>query len=391
MFRSVIRRFLPQVTRFRKLSKQQWKAINAIELCRTPALGGELHGCDNGKCGHQEKRWHSCRNRHCPVCQWDAARRWIALQTGKLLPVSYFHVVFTLPEELNVVFKYNRRVLYDLFFKTGAETLQSLFADPRYVGARGGFLGVLHTWGQLLQFHPHIHWIVPNGGIDEQGRWVKPKRPDGERFLFPVAVAAELFRGKFLGKLEKLYRKGELHFPDVLIEADFRNQLNMAAAKHWNIYIKRPFAGPLQVIRYLARYTHRIAINEKRILEVNEKTVSFRYKDYRDHGKKKTANLDGDLFVRRFVEHVLPARFRKIREYGWMRGQEIKPLRERLLEWFDQQREFVLALTKLLADLGDTGAQEAEPPPCPCPKCKNGFLSFVRKILPEKIPSTAYV
>lgn len=387
MFRQIIRRFLPEVTRFRKLSAQQWKAINAILLCRTPALGGELHGCD--QCLRQEKRWHSCRDRHCPVCQGDAARKWIEKQKEKLLPVSYFHLVFTLPEELNLVFKYNRRLLYDLFFKAGAETLQSLFADRNYLGARGGFLGVLHTWGQLLQFHPHIHWIVPNGGIDKDGQWVKPKRPDGDRFLFPVAAVSILFRGKFLGKLEKLYKKGKLRFPDPLTEADFRNQLNMAAAKHWNIYIKSPFAGPLQVIKYLARYTHRVAISPTRILKVSVKKVTFRYKDYRDDGKKKVATLDGDLFVRRFIEHVLPERFRKIREYGWMRGEEIGRLRDRLLAWFEGRREFALALTKLLAGLS-TADNETEPPPCRCPQCKEGFLSFVRKLLPEKDPYAAY-
>lgn len=389
MIRGVIRRFLPQVTRFRKLSSQQWKAVTAILRCRTPALGGELHACDGPGCGHREKRWHSCRDRHCPVCQGDAARKWIEKQKEKLLPVSYFHVVFTLPEELNLVFKYNRRLLYDLFFKTGAETLQCLFADRRYLGARGGFLGVLHTWGQLLQFHPHIHWIVPNGGIDREERWKTPTRADGDRFLFPVGAVSLLFRGKFLGKLEKLHKKGKLRFPDPLTEADFRNQLNMAASKHWNIYIKRPFAGPLQVIHYLARYTHRIAISPRRILEIGDKEVTFQYKDYRDNAKKKVTSMDGDLFVRRFLEHVLPQRFRKIREYGWMRGEEINRLREKLLGCFARQGEYVATLIKLLADLGESVTPGA-PPACQCPKCKTGLLAFVRKILPERPPTTMH-
>lgn len=215
----IIQRFLPEVRRFQNFSHQQWKAINAIVLCRTPALGGTLHACSS--CSHEEKRYHSCRNRHCPVCQWDAARKWIAKQKENLLPVSYFHVVFTLPEELNLVFKYNRKLLYDLFFQVCAETLQSFFSDKQYLGGKGGFFGVLHTWGQLLQFHPHIHWVVPNGGIDERGRWMKPKRPDGDRFLFPVKAVSQVFRGKLLDRIEKLYRKGKFHFPDRKANAVF--------------------------------------------------------------------------------------------------------------------------------------------------------------------------
>ena len=384
MFRDIIRRFLPAVRRVQKLSSQQWKAVNSILLCRTRALGGELYAC--GNCPAEEKRWHSCRNRHCPICQWDAAKKWIARQKEKLLPVSYFHVVFTLPEELNQVFLYNREVLYDLFFKMCAETLQTFFADQRHVGAQGGFFGVLHTWGQRLQFHPHIHWVVPNGGLDGDGGWVQPKRPDGDRFLFPVRAVAMVFRGKLLERIEKLYRKGKLRFPDPQTELGFRDQLNMAAAKRWNIYAKRPFAGPMQVIQYLSHYTHRIAISPRRILKVTAETVTFRYKDYRDGAKKKTCTMDGDLFLRRFLLHVLPPRFRKIRHYGWLRGEVIKLRREELLAWFRKQRAFALTLTKLLADLS-TSTPEREP--CLCKKCKVGFLGFVRLLPPERKESKA--
>lgn len=376
MFRVAIRRFLPEVRRFQKFSRQQWKAINAILLCRTPALGGELHVCR--RCAAEKKRWHSCRNRHCPICQGDAARKWIEKQKTKLLPVSYFHVVFTLPEELNLVFKYNRELLYNLFFQVCAETLQSFFGDRKYLGAKGGFFGVLHTWGQLLQFHPHIHWIVPNGGIDEAGNWVRPKRPDGDRFLFPVRAVSQVFRGKLLQKLEKLYRKGKLSFPDPQSESNFRDELNIAAAKNWNVYAKRPFAGPMQVIKYLSRYTHRIAISPKRILGVAEKAVTFTYKDYRDGGRKKTTTMDGDLFVKRFLLHVLPPRFRKIRHYGWARSEEMNRCREQLLAWFRRQRDFAAILAKLVVDLaaGDAGEER----PCRCRKCESGFLEFVRNL-----------
>lgn len=380
MFRCVVYRFLPEVRRFQKLCRQQWKAVNAILLCRTPALGGELHAC--GKCSHEEKRWHSCRNRHCPVCQGDAARKWIEKQKKNLLPVNYFHVVFTVPEELNPVFRYNREVLYNLFFRVCAETLQSFFADRKYLGGRGGFFGVLHTWGQLLQFHPHIHWVVPNGGIDKARNWVKPKRPDGEKFLFPVKAVSQVFRGKLLGEIEKLYRKKKLLFADFQSECDFRNQLNLAGSKDWNVYAKPPFAGPMQVIKYLSRYTHRIAISPKRILEVTDKTVTFSYKDYRDGAKKKISTMDGHLFVKRFLLHVLPARFRKIRHYGWARGEVMNRYRDQLLTWFRRQQEFASILGKLLIDLDADHAGEEKL--CRCRKCQDGFLEFVR-VLPAML------
>lgn len=386
MFRQVIRKYLPRVTRYRKLSQQQWKAINAILLCRTPALGGELHGCEG--CDHQEKRYHSCRNRHCPVCQGDAARKWIEKQKEKLLPVSYFHVVFSLPEELNPLFKYNRALLYDLFFRTGAETLQSFFEDKRHVGGQGGFLGVLHTWGQLIQFHPHIHWVVPNGAIDSNGRWVKPKRADADKFLFPVRAVSKVFRGKFLAALEKLHRKGRLRFPDPQSEASFRDTLNMAAAKKWNVYAKRPFAGPMQVIRYLGRYTHRIAMSPKRILSIGREGVTFRYKDYRQDGLRRTTTMDGELFVRRFIEHVLPEGFRKVRHYGWFRGEVIKRRRAALMEWFKRQSEYVRALGALLASLTEEAASASD---CLCPKCESESIRFLCKLPPERIePTPAY-
>lgn len=241
ILRQALNRFVPTLSNQLGLSPQQWKAYHAIRQCRTPALGGEAHRCDNPKCRREKKHYHSCRNRQCPICRGDRARQWIEKQLGKLLPVSYFHVVFTIPQELHTVFQYNERLCYGLLFQAAAQTLQSFFA--RHVGAQGGFIGVLHTWTQTLLYHPHIHFIVPNGGVDQAGNWVEPKRSDGKQFLFPVKALSEVFRGKLLSALEKCYRQGKLTFPDERAEIYFRDRLNMAAAKKWNVYAKRPFAG----------------------------------------------------------------------------------------------------------------------------------------------------
>jgi len=343
LFRRAFYRFLPLLAQCQKLSLQQWKAVSGILHCRTPALGGEVRRCDC--CGHEKKHYHSCRNRHCPVCQGERARAWIEKQVGKLLPVSYFHVVFTIPSELHLVFRYNKALAYDLLMRIGAETLQSFFANEKYVGARGGFIGVLHTWGQLLQFHPHVHWIVPNGGVDASGNWVAPKRRDGPRFLFPVKAVSLVFRGKLLDALEGCCNRGELAFPDEQARKRFREQLNQAAAQRWSVYAKKPFAGPLQVIRYLSGYTHRVGISPSRILEVGTETVTFTYCD-RTRKEKLVARMDGVEFVRRFVQHVLPHRFRKIRAYGWYNGRLFNALRDQLHECFRRRSEFARALVE---------------------------------------------
>jgi len=381
LLRQAFHRFVPLLSKLRKLSSEQWKAVNAILLCRTPAMGGEQHRCDNGQCGHEEKRYHSCRNRHCPICQGDRARAWIEKQVAKLLPVHYFHVVFTIPEELHTVFRYNKARCYDLLFRIGAETLQDFFANPKHVGARGGFVGVLHTWGQLLQYHPHIHWIVPNGGVDAEGEWVVPKRADNHKFLFPVRAVSKVFRGKLLQALERLYHRGELAFPGENAEAYFRDQLNMAAAKRWSVYAKKPFAGPMQVIRYLSRYTHRIGISPNRILAVDEKSVTFTYRDPTRKQQLETT-MDGEEFTKRFLQHVLPKRFRKIRAYGWYRGQAFKGLRDGLHAWFAQRAPFAQTLVKLLASAATSASNESVPEPACCQKCEVGTLVFDRLLAP---------
>lgn len=377
LLRQAFLRFLPLLRATQKLSKEQWKAVNAILLCRTPALGGELHRCDH--CGKETKRYHSCRNRHCPVCQGERAWEWVQKQMKKLLPVPYFHVVFTVPEELHTVFRYNKRLTYDLLFRLGAETLQSFFVDPRHVGAQGGFLGVLHTWGQMLQYHPHVHWIVPSGGVDEHGNWVEPKRQDNARFLLPVLALSEVFRGKLLSALEAHYLAGELEFPNESARAYFRHQLNFSGAKRWNVYAKKPFAGPAQVIRYLSGYTHRIGLSPKRILRVDADTVTFSYKDP-SRTEVKELTLSGQEFLQRFLQHVLPHRFRKIRTYGWYSGRRFNELREGLHQWFARRSKYAQILSQLLAEIQETatgGVLHSD-----CSHCKEGTLSFIQRLVP---------
>lgn len=378
MFRRIFYRFAGQLAKEMKFSKQQWKAINSILLCRTPALGGELQECQ--QCQTTKIKYHSCRNRHCPVCQSDRAHKWLEKQKKNLLPVSYFHLVFTFAEELNEVFAYNKRRLYGLLFTTSAQTLQVFFRDPKHIGAQGGFLSVLHTWGQCLQYHPHLHLIVPNGGVDKDGNWVLPRKSKHQsKYLFPVKALSEVFRGKLLDALERLYKEDKLDFPSQAAREAFPEVLRQAARKRWQVYAKRPFAGPEQVLNYLARYTHRVAISTRRILAVTGRSVTFSYKDYRDQAKRKEMTLTGTEFVRRFLQHVLPPNFRKIRAYGWQQGTLLKQKLPRLREWFAANQRFAQCLKALLQRIQKT----PEDTPPQCPKCKTGALHCIALLMPE--------
>ncbi len=299
------------------LSLHQLKVMSAIEHCRTAALGGHVEACED--CGHWRIAYNSCRNRHCPKCQGAVARTWLAEREADLLPVGYFHVVFTLPAEVADIAFHNKAVVYDLLFHAASETMLKIAADPRHLGARIGITAVLHTWGSALTHHPHVHMIVPGGGITLDGqRWIS-SRP---AFLLPVRVLGKLFRRLFLTRLIARHDAGRLAFFGNLAPlADrraFQRHLSPVRHKRWVVYAKPPFVGPEAVLAYLSRYTHRVAISNRRLLAFDETGVAFRYKDYRRSGadRQQVMTLGVDEFIRRFLLHVLPRGFHRIRHYG---------------------------------------------------------------------------
>jgi hypothetical protein len=299
------------------LSTARWKAMRAIENCRTALLGGHVERC--GDCGHQRVAYNSCRNRNCPKCQGLARAQWLEDRQAELLDVPYFHVVFTVPAEIEVIAFQNQTVVYDILFRAASETLRTIAADPRHLGAEIGFLAVLHTWGQNLMHHPHVHCLVPGGGIaPDSKRWIACR----QGFFLPVRVLSRMFRGLFLHYLEKAFAAGELRFFSAyhpLHEpAAFRRYLTPIHQAEWVVYAKRPFAGPAQVLDYVGRYTHRVAISNNRLLAMDEGKVRFRWKDYRDGDRQKTMTLDGGEFIRRFLIHVLPDGFHRIRYFGFL-------------------------------------------------------------------------
>jgi Putative transposase/Transposase zinc-binding domain len=300
-----------------RLSLGQLKVMSAIEQCRSAALGGHVLRCR--ACEHVEIAYNSCRNRHCPKCQASAARHWLEARQAELLPVEYYHVVFTLPAPISAIAYYNKAVIYGLLFDIAAETLRTIAADPRHLGAQIGATLVLHTWGSALTHHPHVHGIVPGGGLSRDGeRWVAC-RPG---FFLPVRVLSRRFRRRFLEALEKVYRSGQLQFfGEYAALADataFADWLTLLREGEWVVYAKRPFAGPAAVLAYLSRYTHRVAISNRRLIALDERGVTFRWKDYRAKGRTryKTMTLGSDEFMRRFLLHVLPSGFHRIRHYG---------------------------------------------------------------------------
>ncbi|MCK5089999.1 MAG: IS91 family transposase [Hyphomicrobium sp.] len=301
------------------VSLDQMKVMTAIEHCRTAALGGHVARCENDVCGHMHIAYNSCRNRHCPKCQATAARDWLADREAELLPVGYFHVVFTLPAPIADIAYQNKRVIYDLLMKASAETMITIAADPKHLGAKIGITSVLHTWGSAMTHHPHVHMIVPGGGISLDGsKWIRSRK----RFLAPVKVLSRLFRRLFLEKLVKAHGEGRLNFYRVHAgltnRAAFNVFLKPSRKTEWYVYIKEPFAGPEAVLAYLSRYTHRVAISNRRIIKADATGVTFRYKDYRadDTARYKTMTLNPHEFIRRFLIHVLPKGLHRIRHYG---------------------------------------------------------------------------
>jgi hypothetical protein len=364
------------------LSPEQRRALIDLPRCRTAALGGHVEECE--QCGHRQVAYNSCRNRHCPKCQANAAARWVEARAAELLPVPYFHVVFTLPAALAPIALQNPRVVYDLLFRAAAETLLQIAADPEHLGAGIGFLAVLHTWGQNLQHHPHVHCVVPGGGLAPDGpRWVSC--PDG--FFLPVKVLGRVFRGKFLAGLRAAFDRGKLAFHGrlaALADADgFGRRLSATTRADWVVYAKPPFGGPEQVLKYLARYTHRVAISNHRLLDLEGGRVRFRYKDYARGGKRRTTELTASEFLRRFLQHVLPTGFVRIRSYGFLANR--------------CRREKAALCRELL---GAPATSEGEPPCCGdgpavgitpvrcltlCPACGEGRMVVIAEVPPAPV------
>lgn len=297
-----------------KITLVQHKAISAIRKCRTSHLGGHVDICDS--CGNTQISYNSCRNRHCPKCQTLAKERWIYNQKSNLLNVGYFHVVFTIPDTLNSIIYQNQRQLYTLLFKATSETLSELSSDKKYLGAKLGFTSILHTWGQNLMHHPHIHCIVPGGGLSSTGKWINSRK----KFFIPVKVLSRKFRGKFLYYLKQLYYENKLEFHGnqnyLSDESEFEKLLSATYSKEWIVYCKPPFKDAACVVEYLGRYTHRVAISNTRILSIDNGTVTFKWRDYKDKNKYKVMTISADEFIRRFLIHILPSGFMKIRHYG---------------------------------------------------------------------------
>lgn len=308
----IFQKYGAEYCRRHKISPEQGKAMRAITACRTAQLGGHMDTCP--ACGYEKPSYNSCRNRHCPKCQSLVKERWIEHQKYDLLNVGYFHVVFTVPAELNQLIYQKQRTLYNLMFRTVAETMAELSADKKYLGAAIGFTSVLHTWGQNLMHHPHIHCIVPSGGLTKDGKWLNSRK----KFFLPVKVLSRKFRGKFLALLqqEKLEFHGQLaHLSD---PAAFQQLCGACYRKEWVVYCKPPFRDAACVVEYLGRYTHRVAISNNRILSAQGGAVSFKWRDYKDGSHCKEMTLSALEFMRRFLIHVLPTGFTKIRHYGFL-------------------------------------------------------------------------
>ncbi len=368
----VFRRFGDEYRETYKLTYQQRRVMRAIELCRTAALGGHLHVCD--KCGAEIPLYNSCGNRHCPKCQCLDKQRWLEARARDVLPVEYFHVVFTVPHALNPLFRGNPRLLYGLLFRASSETLAQIAADPRHLGARIGFLGILHTWSSTLAYHVHTHYVVPAGGLSPDGdRWIHG--PAG--FLLPVEILSQVFRGKFIDFLEQTYRTRELVLDGPLEELRhpvlFDDLIRSLYRHDWVVYAKAPFAGPEKVLEYLARYTHRVAISNDRLLAIDDDEIVFRYKDYAQGGVQRTMGLPPTEFIRRFLQHVLPRRFVRIRYRGLLANRSRKANLERARTLLEVQPPPEPASVErepwqdLLQRL--TGVD-----PVRCPKCGKGTL-----------------
>jgi hypothetical protein len=374
----ILKSYLPDYLRNHKLSTRQYKAANAIMTCRTEKQGYHKYKCE--ECGFEKIEYNSCGNRHCPKCQKAKSAEWVGKRLKELLPVYYYHAVFTMVHTLNVIALYNKKIFYDIMMKASARTLLDFAKDPKFLGAKIGFVGILHTWGQTLAEHIHMHYIIPGGGISEDNkRWIN--LPYRKNFLFPVKAMSKRMRSIFSKMLLEAYDKGKLVFPEEYSELrepeKFKEYLNKAAWENWINYVKKPFAGPEQVVKYIGRYTHRVAISNHRIKDVSDRVVTFTYKDYNDENKTKIMTLKAEEFIRRFMLHILPKGFQKIRYFGiFANGKKDKYLKlaRELLNVTEKEIEKAVAyindkIDKLLT--------------CPC--CGIGKLQFIDLFRPGKL------
>jgi hypothetical protein len=357
----------------RVLSREQRKALRDIRDCRTAALGGRVEQCD--RCGHRVVLYNSCRNRHCPQCQATARARWLAQRETDLLPVPYFHVVFTLPAQIGRLALQNPKQIYAILFRAAAATLLETAADPRLLGASIGFLAVLHTWGQNLHLHPHLHCVVPGGGISlDNSRWISCRKSS---FFLPVRLLSHRFRKSFLRSLRRAFRRGDLHFHGDLKALSepvaFEALCDQSADLDWVVHVKPPFGGPRRVLKYLSRYTHRVAISNHRLRSLENGQVSFEWKDYADHSHTKLMTLDAVEFLRRFLLHVLPTGLVRIRQFGFLANR----VRKTKLELCR-----ALLAARFPSTRPDTGSTEPHFDPQPCPICKLGRLLVIELVVP---------
>jgi predicted Zn-ribbon and HTH transcriptional regulator len=366
------------------LSPRQKRVLRSIEVCRTAALGGHLERCD--QCGHERNAYNSCADRHCPKCQSLARAKWLEKRQAELLPCEYFHVLFTLPEPLAKLSLQNKQQIYDLLFRATAETLQTIAADPKHLGAQIGFFCILHTWGQTLTAHPHLHCVVPGGGISLDGsRWVAC-RPG---FFLPVKVLSHRFRKLYLRYLEQAYAAGKLHFhgdlEDLADGKNFARYVASLAAIDWVVYAKPPFGGPERVLDYLGRYTHRIAISNNRLIELKDGQLTFTYKDYKHEQRQKVMTLSADEFLRRFLLHVLPDGFQRIRHYGLLgnrhRAENLARCRELL--------GVSAPMSEPQGDYRERHRQLTGEDPLRCPQCRVGQMLRVA-VLPAQVLIAAW-
>jgi hypothetical protein len=355
------------------LSTGQRRVLRALASCRTAALGGHVETCDC--CQHQRIAYNSCRNRHCPKCQGSACARWMDARASELLPVEYFHVVFTLPDTFNALAMANSRVVYAVLFDAVAQTLLEVAANPLNLDAKIGFMGILHTWGQNLSLHPHIHCVIPGGGLSPDGsRWISCR----QGFFLPVRILSRVFRGKFISLLRKAFRNGKLANITVeqLIESSVKTE--------WVVYAKPPFGGPAQVLKYLSRYTHRIAISNRRLISMDDHTVTFRWKDYSHGGRPRTMTLAATEFLRRFLLHVVPQGFMRIRHFGLLANRCRTENLERCRMLLDE-RTSAREYSDLASPQAGAAALQRSQAADGCPVCGSGRMIKSGLVRPQPL------